>query len=377
MQAHQNKSHRPSRWAPTNTEDPSPDQQTLIQESQDSVARKTAQAAFESHVQIEHSSSESDETPDEEEYSITIRNGRIYINDELVLGSPEPGVVDSPATGSSSKTHTPIHCSERMAIGYVLQLQTRDCTMSDADDDHEYPEAFALDDDELPRRTHTSTFTHAADQFADPEQGIRIFRWVLFLLKLNQWISVSELKDLWMTLLTSEHRILILQQLHNININEVESKILSVLHGTVLSELINAWAQFKLLPFQIFPESFPYASSAKETIYAVLKYCTTLEALMDEGRKTAVDQGYSIPDLVRRPPLDANSISMDTPFVNLIESLAERVKCRMVHQRWVQFTNVMILREIGPYIKDLKMVVRAMYPEHLHGGAWYRNYGLS
>ena len=98
--------------------------------------------------------------------------------------------------------------------------------------------------------------------------------------------------------------------------------------------------------------------------------------MIDEGRKTAIDQGHSVPDLVRRPPLDADSISMDTPFANLIESLAERVKCRLVRQRWVQFTNVMILREIGPYIQDLETVVRAMYPERLHGGSWYRTYGL-
>lgn len=32
--------------------------------------------------------------------------------------------------------------------------------------------------------------------------------------------------------------------------------------------------------------------------------------------------------------------------------------------------------EIGPYIQDLKTVVRATYPERLHGGARYRRYRL-
>ena len=248
--------------------------------------------------------------------------------------------------------------------------------MTDAEDDDEYPEAFALDEDELSRGTHHSSSSDISDQFANPEQGLRIFRWVLCLLHLNQSISVSELKDLWTILLMSDHRILILQQVRDINIDEDETKTLSILHGTVLSELISAWAQLKLFPLQSFPEAFPYASSAKETIYEVLKYCLTLEAIINEGRKTAIDQGYSVPDLMRRPPLDADSISMDTPFANLIESLAERIKCRLVHQRWVQLTNVMILREIGPYIQYLKTVVRAMYPERFHGGAWYRTYEL-
>lgn len=43
----------------------------------------------------------------------------------------------------------------------------------------------------------------------------------------------------------------------------------------------------------------------------------------------------------------------------------------MVHERRVQFTNVMILKETGPYIQDLKVVVRTIYPDGIHGGENY------
>ncbi|KAL2059085.1 hypothetical protein ABVK25_000377 [Lepraria finkii] len=153
------------------------------------------------------------------------------------------------------------------------------------------PEAFALDEHELPRETYHASSSDVSDQLTNPEQGFRIFRWMLCLLHLNQWVSVSELKDLWVTLLTTDHRILILQQLHDINEDEDETKILSILHSTILSELINAWAQFKLFPHQAFPEAFPYASSAKDTIFEVLKYCTTLEAIINKGRQNSNRSG--------------------------------------------------------------------------------------
>ena len=173
--------------------------------------------------------------------------------------------------------------------------------------------------------------------------------------------------DLWSTLLTSEHRLIILQQLHNTDLVEDESKLLSILHGSVLSELINAWAQFKLLAIQYFPHAFPENPAAKEMISAVLGYCRALEDLIDEGRPIAISQGYKIPDIVRRPPRDESSISGNASLPRLIEGLADRVKCRMVHDRRMQFTNVMILKETGPYIQDLRAVLRTIYPDGVHG----------
>ena len=265
MQAHQNSSYRPNRWAPTVNNDPGPDQQTLFRESHGSMVEKASQAASESSepdVKGDQSSSESEDLQDaeeeymrflqdeeeEEEYSSTISNCRIYINDDLVLGSPEPEDFGPTDAGSSPSLQALAQRSERMVIGYLLQPQSTDRTMTDAEDDDEYPEAFALNEDELSRGMYHSSSSDVSDQFANPEQGLRIFRWVLCLLHLNQSICVSELKDLWTILLILDHHILILQQLRDINIDEDETKTLSILHGTVLSELISAWAQLKLFP---------------------------------------------------------------------------------------------------------------------------------
>ena len=155
MQAHQNSSHRPNRWAPTVNNDPGPHQQTLFRESHGSMVEKASQAASESSepdVKGDQSSSESEDLQDageeymrflqdeeeEEEYSSTISNGRIYINDDLVLGSPEPEDFGPTDSGSSPSLQALAQRSDRMAIGYLLQLQSTDRTMTDVEDDDEY-----------------------------------------------------------------------------------------------------------------------------------------------------------------------------------------------------------------------------------------------
>ena len=369
MKSHQSSSHRPSRWAASDADSSASNQQALIQQSRVSMARRASEARSRDPTSTEDSSSESEELPDgEEEYSITIVGGRIYIDDELVLSSPEPENIGPTKQASPAVSQASTQRNQRMAIGYILQPQSLDHMMSDADDEEEYPERWALDEEELPREQRYSSPSHVTDQFAHPEQGRRILHRMLYILHLHQWISVGELMDLWSTLLTSEHRLTILQQLHSIDLVEDESKLLSILHGSVLSELINAWAQFKLLPLQYFPNAFPQNPAAKEMISAILGYCRGLEDLIDEGRPIAISQGYEIPDIVRRPPRDESSISGDASLARLIEGLADRVKCRMVHERRVQFTNVMILKETGPYIQDLKVIVRTIYPDSIHGG---------
>ena len=372
MKAHQSSSHRPNRWAKSDADGSTSDQQALIQQSHVSMASRASEARSRNSISMEGSSSESEELLDgEEEYSITIVGGRIYIDDELALSSPEPEDIGPTKQASSAVPQTSIQRNERMAIGYIIQPQSSDHMMSDVDDEEQYPERWALDEDELPREQRYSSPSHVADQFADPEQGRRILHRMLYILHLHQWVSVGELMDLWSTLLAAEHRIVILQQLDDINLIDDESKLLSILHGSVLSELINAWAQFKLLPLQYFPDVFPQNPTTKEIISAILGYCRGLEDLIDEGRPIAISQGYKIPDIVRRPPRDESSISGDTSLARLIEGLADRVKCRMVHERRVQFTNVMILKETGPYIQDLKVVVRTIYPDGIHGGDNY------
>lgn len=334
----------------------------------------------EPHIELQEPPEDYKPPPDgEEDYTVIIdTKGRIYIDDELILSSPRFGHGSSSSGQSSPEVKVSMEPNERMEIGYILGPQPIDTSMLDPEDgEGEYPEAFALDDDELPQRASYPLKKYSsASEFPDIDQGRKIFSWILHILGLGEWICVSEMMDLWTFLLEPGQRTQILQQFYDIQVEEDEDQILSILRSSTISELIHKWASFKLAAFQRFSNGVPRAVSAKTTICTLLQYCATLEQLVDEGRLTARKQGFPVPDLVRRPPQDHLDVNMDASMTYLIEALAERVKCRMVHQRWVQFTNVLVLKEIGAYMLDLKTVLRALYPFALHGQEWYHTYSL-
>ena len=169
MQAHQNSSHRPNRWAPTFNYGPNLDQEALFRVSRQSTIGNATQAACgasEPDVRNDQSFSESGASPnwkesynrslqveDEEAYSIVTRDGRTYIDTRLLLRSPQSDDLGTSDAGGSPRPQITVQSSERTAIGHFRRPQSTDRTMTDAeDDDDEYPEAFALDEDELPRR---------------------------------------------------------------------------------------------------------------------------------------------------------------------------------------------------------------------------------
>jgi len=372
------RSHLANRWAPSAQGDGEQDQGALIRQSYAAAAEKALQVPEEPHVALEQASNDHEPLLDEEpDYSTTIVDGRLYIDDELILSSPTWGDSNGNSVPSSPELEISTEHSKRMKIGYVLEPQSTDTSMPDTeDDDDEYPEAFALDDDELPQMDSASGRIHSADGFSNSDQGRKIFSWVLQILGLHEWIGVGEIIDLWTHLLEPQQRIQILQQFHEINVEEDEDRILSILRSSTISELIHAWASFKLTAFQRRRNGVPRACAAKITMCSLVQYCIALEEIIDEGRLTAMTRGYTVPDLVRRPPPDRSLITLDTTIEDLIEALAERVKCRMVHERWVQFTNVLVLKEAKAYILDLKVVARAMYPFSLHGQEWYHIFRL-
>ena len=165
MRAHQNSSPRPNRWAPTVDYGPSLDQEALFRVSRQSIVGKATQAACESSVISDQSFSEFEESrkegkgymrflqdEDEEAHSIITRDARFCIDDRLPLHSPQTNDLSTSDAGSSPQPRITVQSSERTAIAYSRRSQSTDRTRTDAeDDDHDYPEAFALDEDELPR----------------------------------------------------------------------------------------------------------------------------------------------------------------------------------------------------------------------------------
>lgn len=371
------RSHLANRWAPSDQGNIQNNQDALIKQSHGTTDEKASQVPEEPHVKLEEAPEDEEDPPvddDDGEYSVHIIGGRLYIDDELILPSPTWRLSSMPSEPNSPELKISRERIDMMAIGYVLGPKATDVSMRETENDEdEYPEAFALDDDELPT---SSQRYYNTERLANTDQGRMLIGWILHILGLSEWISISEIADLWVHLLEPEQHVQIMRQLHAVDVNENEAHILAILRSSIISELIHEWATFKAAAFQRRALGIPRACSAETTMLSLLQYCIALEELVDQGRSNATNQGYAVPDLVRRPPQDRLSITSNMPIGNLIEALTQRVKCRMVHERWVQFTNILVLKEAKDYILDLKTVVRAMFPLNLYGPERYHTFRL-
>lgn len=369
MTSHQRRDHSTNQ-PPSG--DANESQAALIQESKESMARRASQAdsdtSSSSVVDAKPRLDAIDEVCDEEtDIPITTENDTIYIKDEPELYDPSPAQFDQ------SMEDKPKSSNVKMAIGYVLQANHINQAMSNTADDEvedDYPEAFALDEWELPPKP----YTHTADtttQSSSSTLNKTIIHSILILLNLEKWLSPYEILDLWTTFLTPPQRTMILSQLHAIDIAHNDTAILSALHGSVLIEVMHAWAQFKLLTFQLPPNlrQLQYNNSARATTYSILNYCTTYESLIKYKISTYrmptlpppnTTFELQFPDLLRILPDDQESITPDAPFVDLLEAMERRVRCRLVHPEWMAFTNELVLKEMGMYIRDLKIMAEAL-----------------
>ena len=360
------RSHLANRWAP-NALERDFDQSPLIGESR--AMDQSPTKPLGSTTERPHRD-DSLMPEDEDDYPTTVIDGRVFIDDELVLASPIWGDQGTARVPSSPFQDVSAIRSARMEIGYVLGPQSKARSTDYTDDmDDECPEAFALEDHETyqtPKDEIIKTYG-----FLDSDLGQEIFGWMLQILKLSAWIGVGEIKDPWTYLLDPQQRFRALQQSHDINIEQDNDRILSILHSSTLTELIHAWAGFKLIAFQLRPSGVPHIISARTILLEILRYCTALELLIATGCPIAIANGCGIPNLLRQPPQDRSLIKPGTSIDVLIGALVQRVKCRAVHERWVDFTNVLILKETKAYILDLKRIARAMYPLDQHGEEWY------
>lgn len=316
---------------------------------------------------------------EEEEFSLVLREGVLYI-DEVVesLGS-------IPEQLDQSEEQKPNDCLETTPIGLVLQDSPADLPnfhsangtpaleaagqapffepeLSDSMDlDDDYPERFALDDDELPSRTNNLDSSIIATQLADGVFHRSLSREIVRALRMQHFINVSEVVDLFTYFLDEHQRIFVLEQLASINLNQHDSIVLEALHSTVFKALIDAWVDFKRLAIRFAPQLILEANnrrtgSGKSVTWALLQYCLCLENLIYRNNINIAHH------FLRDPPLDDFVITTDTPFPRLVTALGERVKNRTVHDLAIVFTNEMILREMNDYVRILQMIFRPLYP---------------
>ncbi len=360
------------------------DQQALIRQSRIAMANRESQLRAEARAQSNHTSSHEEgessiPIKEEEDHSLVLKDSMVYTDEGVEPLSPPAGQPDQP------DKQEPQRFSETTPIGSVLQASPADLPnchpayeasaveaaprtpivkpelsgSMDLDDD--YPERYALDDDELPTRTTNLDSSIIGAQLVDGIFHQNLSREIVRTLQMQQFINVSEVMDLFTYFLDEHQRIYVLEQLASINLSQHDSSILEALHGTVFKALIDAWVDFKCLAIRFAPQLVIHANnlgvgSGKAVTWALLQYCLNLESTIHQN-KTNIAHHF-----LRDLPVDDFEITTDASFSHLVAALAARIKNRMVHDPATVFTNEMILREMGEYVTILQMIFRPLYP---------------
>ena len=260
------------------------------------------------------------------------------------------------STGSPSQQASPTEISSQPTLlTERLNLQASPETQSD-----DYPELLALDDYEWPRDGASFRNCYVFGNFKDQEQGLRTFECIINMLNLDGFVSPDEMMSLWPAFLDYEQRIGALKLFENIDWSQDAKTVVQNLRACGLGALIAAWADFISL-LDTFPHGLSDTPSVTEIMWAVLTLCCQLESVIDKFSDDACRRGYSVPDLVSPVP-KLSRYSVGAPVVYFLKALYDRVESRKSSPYWVRFTKIMVLQEIKHYLKDLKTVVRAVFP---------------
>ncbi len=280
-------------------------------------------------------------------------------NDGTILALEEN--IDAAETSAVNPLSEPsVPSNAKMAIGYVLESPSsqRFPVPCESEDD-DYPELLALDESERPRNAEKDETSYAFGDILDPAEGKITLECIITLLDLKDFVTPDELLDLWVTFLSHGQRVAVLRQLSETSWDQDLEVVVRILRTSGLGALIEAWASFKAISYFL-PPGVAATDTAAEIIANTLIHCSRLELLRDRGYQNARNAGLHIPDLLFLPSILPH-YGPDTPTVQLLSALEERVKCRKTHPGWLQFTKIMVLQEMSKYLQDLKSVVNAMY----------------
>ena len=234
------------------------------------------------------------------------------------------------------------------------------------------------------RHERGSMYDHSNDETDFPNEALArtILLRLLLLLHVNDNLSVDELLELWIVFLQPEQRGTAIQQLKKLNFQEEWESILARIRGTLLGTVISAWIRFKALLEQT-PTHLrnsvgrrPYCS-ARDTAWAILMHCMLLEDLRQRAIRPAFELGFlaDIPDRLRFPSTGLDLSGSDATFAQILDALAERVRCRRALAVPIQVTNLLVLDMIPMYVEELKEAVLALYPGHHDSQEWYEVFG--
>lgn len=235
----------------------------------------------------------------------------------------------------------------------------------------------------LDRHERASKSNHVGDEIDFPKKSIgrEILQRILFLLQVDEDISIEELYELWIVFLKPGQRQDVVATLSKLNIREAPETIIARLRGSFLAAVISAWIRFKSLLDQTPPQLRDAVgrnprSSGRDTAWAILMHCMLLEDMRDRAVPEAVSLGFNkIPSRLRYA-YQGYKLSADSKFGDIMFALAERAKCRKVHPENYQLTTAMVLEEVRHYRAELIEVVLILYPGSHDSREWLQVFGM-
>ena len=360
------------------------DQEALIRQSHVALANRESQSRAEAQGRANHTSSDEEgessmPIKEEEDLSPLLEDGAVYINEGVELEHPTAGHSDqtdlqefqdpgetvpvglvlNACPADLPRSH---FANERSSVKITPETPTTKLELSDPMDlDDDYPDRFALDDDELPSTMSYPDSSIIAVQLSNDIFHQSLSHKIIRALKMQHFVNVNEVVDIFTYFLDEHQRLYVLKQLGSINLNQHDSDISIALHGTVFKTLIDAWVDFKRLAIRFAPQLIRQANKQRigfgmSVTWALVQYCLNLESII---YRNAINIAHHF---LRDPPLDNHVFTVHAPFPHLIAALADRVKNRTVHDPSIVFTNEMVLRGTRDYVKILQMIFRPLYP---------------
>lgn len=374
------RTHKPK---PLGTRD-AEDQETLIRQSHIAMAHRRSLSHPEAHIQGDRTSSDEEvgcSVPviREEGYRLVIKDDVIYIDQGVEPESPilerlnQTNVQESRRLQGATRVGLRLQASpadsfspgpenERLSVKVALQTHTLKPKLSESMDlDDNYPERFALNEDNFASITSTTDSNILAVQLPTEILPESLSHEIIRALQMQHHITVSEVADLFLYFLDDYHRMYALNEIGSINPNLDDRSILATLHGTAFKALLDTWIDFKRLAIRYAPQLVRQANNqgaglSKSVTWALLQYSLNLETMIYRNEFNIAHH------FVRHPPSDNLVLAADAPFPQLIAALTERVKNRIDHDASIVFTNEMVLRGTRDYVELLQMIFRPLYP---------------
>ena len=375
------RTHKPKSLGSPGTGD-AEDQENLIRQSHIAMAHRRSRSNAEAQAQADRTSSDEEadysiQMIEEEGYFLISKDDVIYIDEGVEPESPIPERLDQTNVAESRrfKEATPVGLmlhvhpadsynsrpeNEKPSVDLALRTHTPEPKLSDLMDlDDNYSERFALDKDELPSRTSNSDPSILTVQLSSEIFYQSLSCEIIRALQIQHFVTVSEVADLFFYFLNEYQRTYVLQELGSIDLDKHDSSILAALHQTDFKTLLDAWVEFKRLAIRHAPQLIRQANNqgaglSKSITWALLQYCQNLKTMIYRNEINIAHH------FLRDLPPDNSTITIDAPFPHLVAALAERVKSRINHDSSIVFTNEMILRGAGDYVKILQTVLRPL-----------------